>query len=334
MSLRDKNAVYSSYLEWPFADATSTAQTAARMCNCPTDEYGRPVNPEGCQCEAGLYHGYPLGLSSGFATGVFARPRQIPAVRITRPDENVSRPVEKKTAIESLKAVSSLKSKQREPLKQGSNGYEHVKNGSGSTLTTNQTTSHKENDNPRKTSPNAPQVDAQDFKGIQNQTRASLGALGTRSVSYSTDGSSGGGTTFSWKNSMTGSETQTTISGELERDPKGKGKAIWTEESQEYMIAHNVSNGSIHGPEPAKDNKGSSESRGSRKTSGSMKMVLGCSHCLFEPTRKVVPCDCRACEECAQRYGYGISHGSEVYCGCGEVLSKHHFVSTILTYFV
>ncbi|KAF8250466.1 hypothetical protein K440DRAFT_659461 [Wilcoxina mikolae CBS 423.85] len=318
MSIRNKDSMYNPFKNWPFSASPSPVKGGGHpACSCPTDVDGIPFCPDGRKCDAGFTHGYPVGID-------FAPPRQIPTVRITRPDENVSKPADKKTAIESLKACNSLRVK-KESVKQKANGKEANSTGLsnrnvGSGTTVLQATNHKENENPHKVSS---QSAPQDTHNMQHHTRVPMGSVANRSISMSTAGSSDRATAISWKNSSMASDSQTTLSSiEPEREPKGKEKAGWTNDSPESIskLAENTFGPivPVHGPDASKDSNATSGSRGARKASGNAKMVLGCSQCLFDPKLKVVPCGCLICIECAGRFWGNVSRGSEVYCGCSE----------------
>jgi hypothetical protein len=311
--------MYNPFKNWPFSTSPSPIKGGGHpACSCPIDVDGIPFSPDGRKCDAGLMHGYPVGVD-------FAPPRQIPAVRITRPDENDSKPADMKTAIDSLKACNSLRVK-KDSIKQRVNGKENNITGPsnrnvGSGTTVLQATNHKENENPHKASS---QLAPQDIHNVQHHVRVPMGSVVNRSVSMSTANSSDRATAVSWKNGSVGSDSQTTLSSiEPEKEPKGKEKAVWTNDSPESIskFAENTfgSTASVHGSDAPKDTNVTSGSRGVRKTSRYGKMVLGCSQCLFDPKLKVVPCGCLICIECAGRFWGTVSHGSEVYCGCSEV---------------
>lgn len=275
-------------------------------------------------------------------------PRQIPAVRITRPDDENSKPAEKKTtAIDSLRAVSSLRIK-RQPVKQTlDHGNDQASNNENSGMQTRKTpnavTGGKENDNTNQNWSRPPVARANTttndpargvMESTTNRTRATIDSAANRSVSMSTVNSSDTrGTLSSWKNNSQASGSQTTLcsidSPEV-KEPKGKEKAVYNSpESLHNYSGASYGSGITHQTTAvaAKDTNSQVHGELSNPDHVYGKMVLGCSQCLFDPKLRVVPCGCLICIDCGGRFWNTISNRNEVICGCGDV--SHQYICSL-----
>jgi hypothetical protein len=324
MSIRD-NSFFNPFKNWPFS-GTPGVSGSNPACTCPVDLVGFNINNidrHQQQCLAKFAHSYPPGFDA-------PPPRQIPTVKITRPDGETIVPVERKTAIDSLKACAVNRSKSNQPTqnvdrRDRSAGMD--KSGSktvASGMATGYGESNKENEH---RGHNSTQQIHHDGSNEQSHSRGPMQSVVNRSVSMSTINSSDRTTIHSWKNSSLASDSQTTISSIADgsyKEPKGKEKA-WQPQSPgfDHSMSHNAVGRVTNRPEPytstRDDNSQLREISEAYATAGYGKMVLGCSQCLFDPKLRVIPCGCLVCTECGGRFWGSISHGNEVLCGCGEV---------------
>jgi hypothetical protein len=334
MSIRDA-AFLNPFKNWPFP-GTPLKSGLHPACSCPDD-----VDPDDHQCE--FMHGYSSGLGLGPAP-----PREIPSVRISRPEDDPPKPAGRQTAIDSLRA-NSLRLK-REPLRQTK--VENVAenkpgpskgHGSG---TVSHATNFKENEHKGKMSIQ-PRSSADAETSRPPQIRAPMQTAGNRSASMSTTNSFAAGTEYSWKRNSLASSSQTTLNSydtppATIKEPKGKEKvAVWNYNSPESASAVPssateprivVSPPGTFTPAQEPQHRGDHAAY-STITTGFGKMVLGCSHCLFEPKFRVTPCGCLICKECGGRFWGSLCSDSEVFCGCGEVGIKFNvFLFSKLTW--
>ena len=291
----------------------------------------------GQPCSAGFLHaaGYPAGVVDN------PPPRQIPAVKITRPDDENTKPVEKKpTAIDSLRAVSSLKVRRLSVKQLGENeppssenGATQAKKSAGAPVA-----KLKENDAPNvnqgwtrpvrtNSSPAVPTRAA--MESATNRATVDYTNMINRSVSMSTVASENTrGSLTSLKSNPQASESQTTLFStdtpepKQLKEPKGKEKVVYN--SPESLNDFPTASAKSPLPETQRSTPGTKDTSvqvGEAELSahGYGKMVLGCSQCLFDPKLRVIPCNCFICIDCGGRFWTTISSGNEVICGCGDV---------------
>lgn len=272
------------FKNWPFAASPSRVELAGepRTCECDVID-GKHFPSDGGSCPAGIIRQYiPPVLD----------PMSYPATKPLGTTNNLHQmeqtPAEKKTAIDSLKAVRSQRIAKPQQTQQQQNppGKENV-------------------------APEAPQGEN---NGNQLKAGTSMdasssglgsGKLESRMQRLSVQENSNGQNLQSLAR-----EASRYNSAEPLRQYQASPATRLTSLSQNVAPYREPSTPQAKAPAPF-------------LPAAPGKMVLGCSQCLFDPRLKVINCGCPICLDCGGKFWGSASIGGQVFCGCGDVRFLH-----------